>query len=249
MAELKNAQFLRNDRGDPSSSDGSTWVEFFLDTIPDEAASAAAGRQVWKEEERVRYYFPGNQTNRPVFKVTQQEIDKWPKQYEAFKAGHEMSIDGIPLEQWPVLKKSQVLELKALGFQTVEQIAAMNDNIIQKVGMGARELKNLAIAYLDDAESQALAARLSAENQKYASTVAEQNKKIEELSTLLNQVHSQLVTLQSAPSPVATSIPSMSDPMEAARMAQPQEPVGQSSLAGLAAPRRGPGRPRKEQAA
>lgn len=249
MAELRNGQFLRNDRGDPSASDGSTWVEFFLDTIPDEAASAAAGRQVWKEEERVRYYFPGNQQNRPVFKVTQQEIDKWPKQYEAFKAGHEISLDGIPIEQWPVLRKSQVLELKAIGFQTVEQIAAMNDNVIQKVGMGARELKNLAVAYLDDAAAGAQLAKTTAENAKLLSRVAEQDKKLEEMGALLNQVHSQLITLQSAPSAVATAIPSMADPFEAARMAQPQEPVAQSSLAAMAEPRRRPGRPRKEEAA
>lgn len=248
MAELKNAQFLRNDRGDTSNSDGSTWVEFILHQVLDEAATETSGLQVWKDEERVRYYFPGNPQNRPEFKVTQEHISKWPKEYAAFKAGHEMSTEGYPIEQWPVLKKTQVLELKYRGFHTIEQIAAMNDLATQTF-MGARQLKNQAIAYLDDAAGCALLASTTAENTKLHSRIAESEKKVEELSTLLNNVHQQLVALQSAPSPIATSIPSMGDPFEHARMAQPQEPVAQSSLASMAEPRRRPGRPRKEEAA
>lgn len=249
MAELKHGQYLRNDRGDTSSSDHSTYVEFFLDTIPDEAASIAAGRQVWKEEERVRIYFPGNQQTRPVFKVTQEHIDRWSKQYEAFKSGIEMSPDGIPLEQWAFLRKSQVLELKAMGFQTVEQIAAMNDLTIQKINPGGRHLKNNAIAYLDDAEAGALLAKTTAENDKLNTLVAEQGRKLDEQAAMLNDVFAQLQTLKNAPSAIATAIPGMSDPMEALRMGQPHEPVAQSSLASIAEPRRGPGRPRKDQAA
>ncbi len=80
------------------------------------------------------------------------------------------------------------LELKALGFRTVEEIAAMNDLTIQKVSMGARQLKNNAVAYLDDAQAGALLASTTAENDKLNTLVAEQGRKLEEQGAMLNDL-------------------------------------------------------------
>src|SRR6185312_14958555 len=74
--------------------------------------------------------------------------------------------------EWAILKRSQVLELKALGFKTVEHIARMDDQAIQRIGMGGRILRDRAKAFLDDAENIAQNSRLSADNERLMSEMA-----------------------------------------------------------------------------
>src|SRR5882672_1558091 len=86
---------------------------FFIDSVEDHVASAREGRPIFRDEERVEIILPGNPQTRPVQIVNETHKQKWPDQYKAFKAGHEVALDGCPLEEWPRLKRSQVLELKA----------------------------------------------------------------------------------------------------------------------------------------
>ena len=53
------------------------------------------------------------------------------------------------MKQWPSLSRAQVENLLAAGVRTVEDVAAMNESAMQKVGLGARELKKKAVAYLE----------------------------------------------------------------------------------------------------
>jgi uncharacterized coiled-coil protein SlyX len=234
---LKQGSYTRTNGGQAEG----IWPEFFLDTIEDPVASAREGRQCFKDEERVRLHFPGDQTKKPVFKVTQEYIERWPDAYKAFKEGVEPSVNGTPLEQWPVLRKAHVLELKALGFRTVEDVAAMSDLATQKVGMGGPRMKQLAQVFLDDSLAQALVNKVTAENEALTSRIGELENKLENQTQLLERVSSQLIALQNTPSPIATHIPGMHDPVAAAQQAmggaQMAQQPAQSSLANLPAPR------------
>ena len=214
------------------------WPEFFIDSVQDYVATEREGRPIFKDEERVRIYFPGDQTKRPVFKVTREYTDKWPQEYAAFKAGHEVSLNGTPIEQWPILKRAQVLEMKALGFRTVEDIAGMTDHAMQRIGMGGSRLRELAKSYLDDAMAGALLSQTTAANAKLELVVAEQNEKIANLSALCEKLSGQVIAMQNLPSPIASYVPGQHDPAEAARQAFTQEPAAQSSLSDLPAPRK-----------
>src|ERR1700674_1234177 len=103
------------------------YPRFFLHDEQDQLATEQQGRPIFKSEERVEIIMPGNPLTRPVQRVTDEHRQKWPEQYKAFKQGQEMSVEGTPLEQWPILKRAQVLELKALGHLTVEHVATMDD--------------------------------------------------------------------------------------------------------------------------
>lgn len=225
---LANGSYDRN-YGAPSTG---VYPRFFLDEVQDNVASEQAGRAIFKSEERVEIIMPGNAQTRFVAKVNREHTDRWPKEYAAFKEGIEISPDGTPLEEWPILKRSQVLELKYLGFKTVEQVRAMDDHAIQRVGMGGRNLKNMAIAFLDDAERLAMTARLSAENDRKDEQIAALQRQVTEMGALMEQRFAELQTMKNAPSALATNIPGMSDPVELARQAVPQE-VATSSLDNL----------------
>ena len=212
---------------------------FFIESIPDPLASEREGRPIFRDQERVELLSPGNTLNIPVEIVSDVHRERWAKQYAAFKQGIEMSGDGTPLEQWPILKRSQVLELKALNFFTVEDVAKMNDHACQRMMAGMR-LRTLAKAFLDDAVAAAELSRVTAENERKNAEIHDLKTKVEQLSSLLNSVHADMQTMRNAPSPLATMIPGMSDPIEQARQAAGAlETGGHSSLDSLPdAPRR-----------
>lgn len=237
---LQNASFTRTNGG---PEPGKCWPLFEMQTYQDHAASASAGRPIFQSREIVKLMTPGA-LNCPAMVVTDEIRQQYPKQYADFKAGHEISVDGTPLEEWAVLSRAQVLELKALQFRTVEDVRDMSDHAIQRIGMGGRMLKERAAAFLDDAERVAVAERLAADNEKKDTQIAELTRKVEEMGVLLGQTHAELMALKNRPSEIATSVPAHSDPVEIAKLAQPQGPAAPSSLDSLAAPRRR-GRPPK----
>jgi hypothetical protein len=232
---LGQGSYTRTQGAAPSS----TYPRFFTDSVKDHIASAQEGRDIFKPEDRVEIIMPGiSQLTKPVERVTQEHVDRWPEEYKKFKSGQEMSVDGIPLEQWPVLKREMVLELKYLGFMTVEQIAEMSEHAVQRIPMMGRRLKELAKAYLDDEHAAALLTQTTAANERLESTIKEQNEKIANQAQMLERLSAQMLALQNAPSAIATHVPGMHDPVEAARQAQTQQPVAQSSLMDLPAPRK-----------
>ena len=210
---------------------------FEMKSKQDLVASEREGRPIFHDVEEVEFLIPGNPYNIHAAVVTNEHRQRWPEQYKAFKAGHEISASGTPIEQWGVLNSSQRNELKALNLMTVEHIAEMSDHVTQRF-MGGMRLRNMAKAYLDEAEAGKLLAQATAKNERDDAKIAELTRKVEELSSLLNSVHGQMQDLKNAPNPLATMIPGMSDPIELAK----QAPVahGGSSLDNLPSlPKRG----------
>jgi hypothetical protein len=221
-----------------SQDAGKVYARFFIDSVQDHVASTREGRPIFKDEERVEIIFPGNQHTKPIHKVTQEHKDRWPQEYAAFKAGTELAVNGTPLEQWPILKRAQVLELKAINFRTVEEVANMSDLAMQRLGMGGARLRELAKAYLDDAAAGAMLSQSTAENERAKARIAELEDKVNNLSALCDRMHGDLQGLRNAPSPIATYVPGQHDPAEAARQAFPREEAAASSLNDMPAPRR-----------
>jgi hypothetical protein len=213
---------------------------FFIESVADEGASAREGRPIFRDQERVELMMPGNTFNVPVEIVNDTHRQRWPEQYKAFKAGQEMAVEGTPLEQWPILKRSQVLELKALNLFTVEHVAGMPDATCQRF-MGGMRLRNLAKAYLDDAQAASVLAATTADNERKDAQIADLNLKVEQLTNALSQLHDNFQALRNAPSPVASHIPGLHDPVELAKGAPESGGSSLDSLPEL--PRRKGGRP------
>ena len=232
---VQNGAFTRTNGFAQNPGDERILPRFWVNSIQDPVASEREGRPIFFDREEVELITPGNPYNIPNEIVNDSHRERWAKQYQAFKAGTEISADGTPIEQWALLKRSQVLELKALNLTTVEQIAEMNDLATQRF-MGGQRMRALAKAFLDEAEAGAALARSTAENERSAATIADLTRKVDELSTLLNSVHSQMQDMKNAPSPIATYVPGMADPIEQAK--GPAQPVATSSLDSLPAPRR-----------
>lgn len=224
------------------SAAGSVHPRFYIEPVKDELASARSGRPIFKDREMVEILMPGVAAYTvPVMAVNDEHRQRWPREYEGFRAGLEISPDGTPLEEWPRLTRGQVLELKALQFRTVEDVAAMTDTAMQRVGMGGHQLRQAAAAFLDDAVAGALTAELQSKIDMVESENAALKQQVSELDRMMREMHAHQIRQANTPHPDTTAIPGMADPMEAARMAEaglnPRD-APQSSLANFAASER-----------
>ena len=249
---LRNGSFTRSFDGNrmPTGRDP-VQPRFHIEAIQDEAASAREGRPIFRHEERVQHLMPGS-PNSPVERVRQEHIDRWPEQYAAFKRGSEMSIEGTPIEQWNILNRGMVMELKAIGFQTIEQIADASDLALQRIPRLGHKLRERAKAYLDDAEASKLTEQLAAADERNKSLIASQQRQIDELTAMVNRLHAQVTAKADEPSPIQSFVPGMNNPIEAMRVQNEQAvidatstPSATSALEAMLAEPRRRGRPPK----
>lgn len=133
-------------------TDAGLFVQFYLEAIKDEEASAEAGRPIFNDREYIKIIPVGDKNTVVCEPVTQEHKMRWPHQYAAFTQQQHQPQSGTPLEQWPPLTKSQVMTFKAANVHTVEQLSNVSDGNLTNLGMGARDLREKAIAYLKNAE-------------------------------------------------------------------------------------------------
>lgn len=125
-------------------------VEFFMDLVPDVRASEEAGRPKVKEVPSVRVKFPG--CDETVVPVEEKHKHDYPEQYAAFMKNLEQPTEGTALENWPMMTRPIVQEMKHFGFRTIEQLASGTDEARRKLGPLGVWIKK-AKEYLKAAES------------------------------------------------------------------------------------------------
>lgn len=174
-------------------------ARFFIHTSPNPIKSKEAGRPIFDEMECVEISHPGDKYTKKVFPA--HEVWKWdtdpetgyrepithamrfPELYKAFKNNEAQEMSGTPLSELPFLSQSKRLEYKALGVHTAEQLAALDGQNLKQLGMGGREHKNQAQAYLDKAAETADVTKQAAEIAALKARL-EQYERAEKTSTL-----------------------------------------------------------------
>jgi hypothetical protein len=68
--------------------------------------------------------------------------------YQAFKTDQEPPLHGISIKNWPAASPAEIKILVALRVLTVEDLAAANDELAGRIGMGSRSLIARAKDYL-----------------------------------------------------------------------------------------------------
>ena len=166
-------------------------VQFFTDIKEDKKATKREGRPIYKEVEMVRIMPAGDpksnliapahdqsaqrdHNNQPL---TYAQLHSGP--YEAFRKGVEFHGSGTPLTEMQEISMARAKELNRLNIFTVEQLAGLDGSNLQRIGMGARDMKNAAQSYLDRAKENVDGSRLMAEN-------AELRARLEKLEAALS---------------------------------------------------------------
>jgi hypothetical protein len=169
--------------------DSRLYVEFTMEAIHQTAKSEEEGRPIFKDVPHVRIHFPGDRTKQ-IFRPVKFEDDhqgpadprRFPQQWKAFEAQQEQVQTGTPIEQWGPLTKSQAMEFKAMHIHTVEQLAGIADSNLS--WLGARELRDKAVAWLAQAENGKEALRLQSELEKRDADIEDLKRQVKELASL-----------------------------------------------------------------
>lgn len=143
-------------------------VRFERVAVEDPVATRAAGHYVARDIDYVTVTPVGGGGNGVKWKIPQwrdnlarevqngrippQWVDTYEDMYRRWQAGQEMPLNGAPIRGWMVISPAQQETLIARGVLTVEDLASLNAEGVQRVGMGGMELKNKAKMWLQAAK-------------------------------------------------------------------------------------------------
>jgi len=128
---------------DVSNADSKLHVEFYY-----------FDKEPHKEKPFVRIIVPGDKTNVIETPVKDSHKRRFPRQWLHFQMqNNDAEVVGVPLLTWhkdkpDELNDMQLAELQIFKFQTVEQVATASDGQLQRIGMGAVGLREMARRYL-----------------------------------------------------------------------------------------------------
>jgi hypothetical protein len=148
---MSTLDFRPRDSGAPDN----TFPRFHVRAEQNNFKTQLEGRAIFEDREFVEIICPGQMKSIPIEPVNEDHKARWPAQYKAFKDGLAMPDEGTPLEQWPLMTPAQVQNFKAANIRTVEQMAGLDDSVLQNIGLGGREIRQRARDFLESAASSA----------------------------------------------------------------------------------------------
>lgn len=135
------------------------FVSFEVRAEEDRQASIEAGHYVTKDfdyalvtpagskdrvEQKVVEWFAKLRTQVREERFPAAWLENYESAYKAWKSGQEIPLDGTAIKNWPILSPSQVRTLLELNVRTVEDLAAANEELVVRLGMGGRSLRDKA---------------------------------------------------------------------------------------------------------
>ena len=176
--------------------------KFFIREVERKVESLKAGRPIFYDVEWVKIYIPGDASTVVSRKVTDEHRERWPVQYQAFKRGQQQAVTGTPLEEWPVLTRARVAELKAVNILNVETLASLNDDAITRLGMGTRELVHRAQVFIKSAKDAAVQGKLIADLERKQQQIDAMQAQIDDLAEKLADATGKDVSRETTLPPV-----------------------------------------------
>lgn len=98
--------------------------------------------------------------------VTETHKQRWPDRYKRWQEKRQSPREGLPLEHWPLMTKSEVLEMQDAKIFTVQELANVPDSNLKNLGLFASQKRQKARDYLLNAKDGALLSTLRSENEK-----------------------------------------------------------------------------------
>lgn len=155
----------------PAAESGRFYVDFEIRVEEDREATLKAGRFVGRDVDFAVITLPGGKDvrRRPV---SEELLNEWRHgrwrggsqikppapwaihAYERWKSGQEIPENGWALRHWNALSPAQLKTCLAANVRTVEDLAALNDEGVKRLGIGGLQLVRLAREALKQKEDQ-----------------------------------------------------------------------------------------------
>ena len=99
-------------------------------------------------ERVVAEWFPRLDEEARQGRIPRPWVAAYKEAFAAWKADQPLPVNGIPIKNWPAVSPAEAKNMNAFGVLAVEDMAAANEELLSRIGMGARRLKQLALDYL-----------------------------------------------------------------------------------------------------
>lgn len=164
---------------------------FYTEPVQNRALSEKEGRPIFESKSFIELKHPGDRSYSFIEEIDENGMglarrdiggqmigadyaERFPKEYAAFKKGEARALSGTPLDEWSPISRTRAAELKASNIFTVEEYADVQDGMLSKLGMGAREEREKARTFL-------AASKAGANDGALASEVAQLRALVERL--------------------------------------------------------------------
>lgn len=162
-------------------------VRFFYEPVEDLNETKAQGRPIFRDVEMIEIRRPGERLNVHVAPANDQSsytdratrrrftyAELFSAEYAAFRSiGNDRLLHGTPLSEAVFLTAARRRELEAVNIRTVEALASLDGQVLSRLGMSGREMKNAAVAFLEKAQAGAAAVRDSEARREMESRISE----------------------------------------------------------------------------
>ena len=162
----------------PRDPDENLVVTFKYLPMENAAESLKEGRPIFEDVEQCEIRAPGMRDVKifpahffshwitDPFTGGQRQVtyaERFVHQYRQFQAHAAQTKTGTPLDYAKFLTDARRAELRAMNVYTVEALAAVEGAELKNLGMGGRDMKNQAIAYLEETKSGAVNKQMEVE--------------------------------------------------------------------------------------
>jgi hypothetical protein len=159
---------VESDSAFANTKEARNYVKFYRQWMRNNFKSKEQGIEVGEHQDFIIIICPGNPKSEVRRKATDNDKAQYRQEWQAYSEGKEYQLSGTPIEMLPGLASGMADGLKALYIYTIEQMAELSDMALQKVGMGANDIRQRCKAYLskNSTEVTALNAQLAETNAK-----------------------------------------------------------------------------------
>lgn len=209
-----------------------SWVQFEQRDVEDKAASAREGKYVGRDvdyviitpaygkddvHKTVDVWIQDMKEKANTGKISFEDQAYYLSRYDAWKKGLEMPIDGSPIKGWGVLSPAQQKSLISVGVLTVEDLAAINDEGIRRIGMGGVELRRKANAWLSQLQDKGPL------TQKIAAVQSENDTLKIQVNTMQAQMQQLMAQMPKSETPAAPVLEVLDDEPQASGARRPRK--------------------------
>jgi hypothetical protein len=154
--------------------------EFRTEPVEDRVKSQAEGRVVYRDRDVCTVFKVGGNGDSVEWIVEElppEKMERIASQYAAWKKGQDEPVNGTPLRMWPLVTPAQIRNFEHFHVRSVEDLAGLPDNLLPNLGMGAREMRDKARAWLTSATDNG---KLAQENASLKLTVEQMQEMMKE---------------------------------------------------------------------
>lgn len=169
------------------------------------AKTREAGHEIYEDVIYIRKSVRGNDKLEVVRPVREEDKREYPFSWQEFQKGNEAAERGTNISKLPGVDAPTLRLLHSKNIFTIEDMAMVNDNNLQNVGMGARELRRKAIEYVKSHEGASEAGSLRELVSKQSEDLAKAMALIDRQNELISKLSAPPERKKPGPKPKAAA--------------------------------------------